>query len=112
MIIALAKPIKEEAMPVLAVFHSTMDKDAYEKLRRAVDWETDTPSGAMFHSAGTDENGHVHVADVWESQDQLNNFVQSRLMPAFMKAGLTPPDVSVYPTVNINAFSTIEPYRL
>ena len=99
-------------MPVLAMFHSTMNQDQYDMLRKEVNWEGDTPSGAMFHSAGTDENGHVHVADVWESHEQLNNFVQNRLMPAFMKAGLNPPDVSLYPTHNINAFSTIEPYRL
>jgi hypothetical protein len=99
-------------MPVLAVFHTTINRDQYEKLRKDVNWEGDVPAGAVFHSAGTAENGNVHVADVWESQEQLNNFVQSRLMPVFMQAGLNPPDVALYPTHNITAYSTIDEYRL
>lgn len=99
-------------MPVLAVFHSSINQEQYEKLRKDVRWEEDRPKGALFHAAATDENGQVHVADVWESNEDLNNFVQNRLMPVFMKAGLNPPDVTLYSTCNVNIYPAADKFRL
>jgi hypothetical protein len=56
--------------------------------------------------------GEVHVADVWESADQLNAFAQHLLMPAFAKLGITPPSVAVYPTHKVIAYKGIEQYRI
>jgi hypothetical protein len=66
----------------------------------------------MFHAAAFDEAGKAHVADVWESQQALDAFVGQRLMPAFQKLGFNPPNVEVYPTHNINTYSSLSEYQL
>ena len=40
------------------------------------------------------------VVDVWNSEEILNEFVQSTLLPIFSKLSLTPPQSSVYPLHN------------
>jgi hypothetical protein len=100
-------------MAILAIFHAVgATADMYQALRREVAWETQHPVGGMFHAAAVDEQGDVRVADVWESAEALQAFVEQRLMPAMIKLGVPPPQVSVYPTLNINALPAIEPHIL
>jgi hypothetical protein len=71
--------------------------EQYEAARRAVDWERDVPAGALLHVAAF-EDGCAHVTDVWESQEQLDAFVQSRLMPGVRQVGISgQPEIGVYP---------------
>ena len=71
--------------------------DQYEKLRKSVNWEGDMPKGAVFHVAAFDNNTG-HITDIWESADEMNNFIQNRLMPEVMKLGITSqPQVETYP---------------
>ncbi|MGB9080441.1 MAG: hypothetical protein WCD00_04020 [Desulfuromonadaceae bacterium] len=96
-------------MKVLAIFTSNeITKEMYESLRKEIGWEAHPPPGAIFHAAGVDEAGHMHVADVWESAEALKSFVDSRLLPAMQKLRISPPTVSVYPAVNINAYPAVE----
>jgi len=96
-------------MRVLAIFTSNeITKEMYESLRKEIGWEKSQPSGAIFHAAGVDEAGHVHVADVWESAEALKAFVDSSLMPAMQKLHFSPPSVSIFPVLNINAFPAVE----
>src|SRR4051812_27024518 len=100
-------------MPVLAIFTSpTIDRKQYDALRNEVQWDKTHPEGAVFHAASFDENGGAHVADVWESREQLDRFVGTRLMPAMQKLGATPPAVEVFDAHNINAFPTVGRYTL
>lgn len=69
----------------------------YEKMRKSVDWETNTPPGAVFHIAGFKDNA-IRVTDIWESEREFNNFVQTRLMPASKEAGIKgEPKVETFP---------------
>ena len=69
----------------------------YEQLRKIVDWDGNIPKGAVFHVAGFDKNG-IRVTDIWESEADCNNFVQSRLMPGVAQIGVTSqPKVEFYP---------------
>ncbi len=71
--------------------------DQYEKLRKIVNWEGNEPKGAVFHVAAFDGSG-IRVTDIWESGDDFNNFVQSRLMPGTAEVGIPgAPVVEVYP---------------
>ncbi len=99
-------------MPVLAIFSGKLTKEQYNVLRRDVDWENKQPLGGVFHAASFDDAGNVHVADVWESAEALNTFAQSALMPAFAKHNIAPPAVSVYPTHNVQAYASVEKYRI
>jgi hypothetical protein len=99
-------------MAVLAIFTGQLTKSDYDTLRKDVNWEGNHAPGGVFHSAGFDENGGIHVADVWESQEHLDAFVAERLVPVFMKHNLQPPQVEVYPAHNVNAYSSIDKYKV
>jgi quinol monooxygenase YgiN len=60
-------------------------REAYE----AVGAETGgtRPSGCIVHTA-SEVDGRVRIVDVWESQQDIDNFFQSTLGPAFAKLGV------------------------
>lgn len=100
-------------MPVLAIFRGKgITKTMYESLRKEVHWENQLPDGAVFHVAGFDDKGDLHVADVWESTEKMNKFVEDRLLPAMKRLKIPAPEVEAYPTHNINAYALIEEYKL
>ena len=77
---------------------SGVSVEQYDQLRPIVKWETDHPDGAMFHVASHDGNG-LRVTDVWQSAEQMQAFIDKRLMPGVMAIGITSqPKVEVYPT--------------
>ena len=100
-------------MSILAIFSSNeITQEVYEALRKEIGWETNQPPGAMFHAAGLDDSGHVHVADVWESAEALKAFVDYRLLPTLQRLHIAPPSVQIYPAFNINAFPAVEKFVL
>ena len=69
----------------------------YENLRKSVNWEGNIPNGAVFHVAGFGNNA-IHVTDIWESTQEMNDFIQKRLMPEVMKIGIkSQPTVETFP---------------
>lgn len=99
-------------MSILAIFTGNITKVQYEALRQQVNWENQQPNGGVFHCASFDNSESIHVADVWESAETMNEFVENRLIPAMQKLKITPPDVAVYPTHNINAYQVIDQYKI
>jgi len=99
-------------MPVLAFFTGKLTKAQYDTLRNEVDWENKHPGGAIFHAASFDDEGQVHVADVWASADELNAFAKNHLMPAFAKHNIAPPSVVVYPTHKVLAYSGVGQFQV
>ena len=99
-------------MPVLALFTGKLTKAQYDTLRAEIDWENRHPAGGISHAASFDDNGQIHVADVWESADHLNAFAQNHLMPAFARHKLAPPSVAVYPAYRVIAYPSISEYRI
>ena len=71
--------------------------EQYEEARSRVDWEGDVPDGAVLHVAGIDGDD-LRVADVWDSPEQFQRFVDERLMPAVKEIGIEgEPEVRLYP---------------
>lgn len=71
--------------------------DQYESLRKSVNWEGNRPKGANSHIAAFGDDG-IHIVDTWDSAEEFNTFVETRLMPEVMKLGITnEPKVEVYP---------------
>ena len=100
-------------MPVLAIFtNPAITKGHYEALRKEVGWEAKPAPGGIFHAASFDDKGGIHVADVWESPEALNQFVSSRLTPAMQKLGIPAPAVEVYPVHNANAYQAVTRFVL
>ncbi len=100
-------------MAVLAIFTGKgITKEKYEALRNEVQWESRHPDGAIIHSCAFDDNGDLHVTDLWESPDKMADFVNTRLIPAMQKLHCPPPSVDVYPAHNTNVYPSAERFRL
>ncbi len=85
----------------------------YESLRKEVDWEHNHPEGAIFHTAAFDNAGNtVHVADVWESEADLNHFVSSRLIPYMINNKIPEPKVEIFPINDISAFPAVDKFKV
>jgi hypothetical protein len=87
-------------------------KEKYEELRKEVGWEQNHPAGIIIHAAGVDSSGIIHVADIWESEQDFNNYLNSKLKPAMERINLPVPKGELIPIHNVNAFQSIESYRV
>ena len=99
-------------MAVLALFAGSITQTQYDTLRKEIDWETNQPPGGILHIAAFDDAGYLQAADIWESPEDLNTFVEHRLMPAMQRHHIEPPTVSVFPTSVVQAFKAIEKFRI
>ena len=68
----------------------------YEKARKEVNWEGNPPPGLILHAVSFDNSGNMRVGDVWESEDQWNNFLNTRLMPFMHKAKAPPLKMKIF----------------
>ena len=86
-------------MPVVMIMNwKGFTREQYEALRKPVNWEGNVPKGLRFHAAAFDTNG-AHIADIWDTTDNFNDFVKSRLMPVVKQLGFqSEPKVEIYPT--------------
>jgi hypothetical protein len=60
----------------------------YDQVRSIVNWEGNRAKGGLFHVAAVTPEG-LRVTDVWDSAEEFNQFVETRLMPGVAKAGIT-----------------------
>jgi len=99
-------------MAILAIVNSPgITKTQYESLRPHVKWETEHPTGAILHSSAFDEKGGLHVVDVWNSEAEMKQYFEKRLLPAMQKSGITPPEPKIYPLHNLNIFPSAEKHK-
>ena len=76
-------------------------KAQYDQIRKLVDWDSNRAPGSVLHIAAFDDKG-MRVADVWQSEADLNNFIGTRLMSAVMQLGIqTQPVAEVFPVHNL-----------
>ncbi len=99
-------------LPILVIFTgNNITKQMYESLRNEIDWEHNPPKGAIFHAAAFDDSGStVHVADVWGSEEDLNSFVSSRLMPYMINNKIPEPKVETFQINDVSVFPGIDKY--
>jgi hypothetical protein len=99
-------------MAVLVLFTGKISHAHYELIRREIKWDLNHPIGAICHIASFDEEGHIHVADVWQSEDSFNAFVVAKLAPAFSRLGILPPHISIFPVHNMDVYKAIDAFRV
>jgi hypothetical protein len=99
-------------MAILALISADgVTKEVYETLRKEVNWEKNHPAGGMFHVAGFRGSG-IQVVDVWASEQDWNNFVNTRLLPVLKRMNIPAPKAEIIPAHNINVFPAIERFRV
>lgn len=100
-------------MAILGIFTGDgFTKQMYEDLRKEVDWEHKHPKDVILHAAGLDDSGNIRVVDVWESEQDLNNYVNSRIKPVMERINAPMPKGEIIPIHNVNAFQGVDTYRV
>lgn len=78
--------------------------EQYEAVNAQMGVEENRPDGLIFHAAGPIESGWG-VIDFWESREQFDSFLESRIGPAIQELGdrapQAPPDIKEFPVHNI-----------
>jgi hypothetical protein len=64
-----------------------LSPDQYDKLRDLVGWDRDLPTGMRFHVASFDD-GILRMTDVWDTTEQFNHFVTTRIAPGLQQLGI------------------------
>jgi hypothetical protein len=99
-------------MAILVIFTGAgVEKSRYDALKKEVDWQQNPPAGLVFAAAGFDKMG-VRVADVWESQQALDEFLNKRLLPAMKKLKVPAPQVEIFPVHDMNVYSGADQYKV
>jgi hypothetical protein len=62
-------------------------KDQYEAARKEVNWEGNAPQGGKLHVSWFGGDG-LHVMDLWDSPQEFQRFVETRLAPVTAKLGI------------------------
>ncbi len=94
---------------IIAIFTGKgFTKEMYDRLRKEVDWEGRKIDGWMAHAVRFDESGELHMINIWESVEKMNEGFVSRLMPVMQKIGIPEPRAEVYPAYNVNVFKTTD----
>ena len=52
------------------------------------------------------------MADIWESEEDLNSFVGSRLMPYMINNKIPEPKAEIFQINDVSAFPGIDKYRV
>jgi hypothetical protein len=99
-------------MAIMAIVTGSLTLADYEKVRKEANWEGAPATGGILHMVGFDKQGHLHVTDIWNSEEEFQAFVQNRLGPAFGKLKLNPPDAVTYPLHNVNAYPAISAFMV
>ncbi len=100
-------------MAILAIITAPdIKKNQYEALRKEVDWEHRQAEGMIFHAAAFDKSEGAHIADVWNSQEALDQFFNTRLMPAMQRLKINPPKPETFPLHNANAGVGVDQFRM
>jgi hypothetical protein len=98
---------------LLIVRGDRFTKDMYENARKEVNWEGNPPPGGILHAASFDSSGNtIRVVDIWESEDQWNTFLNTRLMPYMQKAKAPPLKTEIFQIHNVNAFPGIDSHKV
>lgn len=87
----------------LRIRFSGATAEQYEAVNDQLGVEDNLPEGLIFHAAGPVEDGWG-ILDFWESREQFDRFLESRIGPAIAELGdrapQSPPDIKEFPVHN------------
>jgi quinol monooxygenase YgiN len=83
-------------MPIVMISHAP-SRELYEKVAAEAHIAAERPPGLVIHTASEMPDGSVRIVDVWESQEHVDEFERTQLMPAFAAVGapVGPPEREV-----------------
>ena len=71
-------------------------RQAYQAVHDEVGGPPAWPARGLIVHTASEVDGRVRVVEVWESQQHIDEFVQSKLVPVFQKLGVEgePPELT------------------
>jgi len=82
---------------ILRIIDRGLTWEIYESLRARLDIDRMHPLGLIMHGA-TESEGHVRVAQIWDSQDYARRFDEDLLRPALEELGIPlEAEITVFP---------------
>jgi hypothetical protein len=100
-------------MAILGIFKTNaVTNQMYEELRKEVDWVHQHPDGEALHVAAFNDSGTFCVADIWESEEHLNNFINNRVLPAMKKINMPMPEGEIFKINDVSVFPAIDKYKV
>jgi hypothetical protein len=70
--------------------------------------DADAPDGLISHVAAIDDDGDMTIVDLWESEQALGQFFETRLGPALAEVGIPEGEPRIHPVHNQRHGSTAE----
>ena len=74
-------------MPVGIMGEVPITPEQYDQLNEKMNFPAEVPDGLLSHVAGP-SGGGLQVVDVWESREQYDKFIESKLVPAMGEVGI------------------------
>ena len=62
--------------------------------------DADAPDGLISHVAAIDDDGELTIVDLWESEEALGRFYETRLGPALAEVGIPESQPRIHPVHN------------
>ncbi|MCU1599344.1 MAG: hypothetical protein JWO22_53 [Frankiales bacterium] len=72
------------AVIVKQVMPAVVPMDMIEAVTKEMDVDSSPPPGMLVHTH-YEQDGRIHIMDVWESRQAHQEFVEARLLPAMGK---------------------------
>lgn len=57
------------------------DTETYDAVTKRMNFPDDWPEGLLYHAAGPTDTGAMCVTDQWQSAEQFQRFVETKIQP-------------------------------
>jgi hypothetical protein len=96
-------------MAIVRIIQPPVGQEMYDAVSAKLSIAADPPEGLVMHCAG-DANGTWQIIEVWESEEQAQQFENDRLGPTIGEiAGPDAPDRSEVPTTSYELHNLVAP---
>ncbi len=87
MIALRVNPIQGGSVAIIRIQDASgVTREMYDAVSEKLDVENDPPDGMILHTA-SEVDGHMHIIDVWESEEAAERFGNERLGPTIAEVG-------------------------
>ena len=94
---------------IVAVFEFPMTQAQYDAIISEMKKNNQLWDERRLSHVSFQKGANWCVVDVWNSEEELNDFAQNNLRPVFQKLGLNPPPPEIYPAHNYMGARAEEP---
>ena len=72
-------------MPVVIQYTTQVGQEEYDIVASSIRFHDEPPDGLIVHTAALTDRGQMRIFDVWQTLEDHDRFVETRLRPATME---------------------------